>query len=137
MFFISANDSLLSEAPAWEMPLYMQVLCIVAATASVLLLLAAQFMLFHKAGEKGWKSLIPFYGSYLFVKLIDGKGIKFLLLLIPLVSTVYSIILSIRLAKSFGKGVGFGIGIFFLPIIFIPVLAFASYEYIGARGITP
>jgi hypothetical protein len=34
-------------------------------------------------------------------------------------------------AKSFGKGVGFGIGLLLLPIIFFPILGFGSAQYQG------
>jgi hypothetical protein len=49
----------------------------------------------------------------------------------PFVNFVIAIILGIDLAKSFGKGVGFGIGIILLGIIFLPVLAFSSAAYQG------
>jgi hypothetical protein len=43
------------------------------------------------------------------------------------------------LAKSFGKGVGFGIGLALLGIIFFPILGFGSAQYQGpsAGGLTP
>ena len=41
------------------------------------------------------------------------------------------IILIIDLAKSFGKGVGFGIGLFLLGVIFFPILGFGSAQYQG------
>ena len=37
----------------------------------------------------------------------------------------------VDLAKSFGKGVGFGIGLILLPIIFFPILGFGSATYQG------
>lgn len=39
------------------------------------------------------------------------------------------------LSKSFGKGVGFTIGLLFLPFIFMPILGFdKSIKYIGPAG---
>lgn len=38
------------------------------------------------------------------------------------------------LSKSFGKSEGFTIGILLLPIIFLPILAFGSAQYIGPYG---
>jgi hypothetical protein len=38
------------------------------------------------------------------------------------------------LAKSFGKGAGFGIGLALLGIIFWPILGFGSAEYQGAAA---
>jgi len=52
-------------------------------------------------------------------------------MLIPFVNFIILIILVIDLAKSFGKGVGFGIGLLLLPIIFFPILGFGSAQYQG------
>ena len=94
----------------------------------------ALWKVYTKAGEPGWKILIPIYDLYTLCKIADGNGWKFLLFLIPFVNIVYAIILNIRLAKSFGKGVGFGIGLLFLEYIFIMILGFGSAQYIGPRG---
>ena len=60
-------------------------------------------------------------------------------MLIPFVTFIITIILCIDLAKSFGKGVGFGLGLVFLGIIFFPILGFGSAQYQGpsAGGLTP
>ncbi len=42
-----------------------------------------------------------------------------------------AIILTVDLAKSFGKGVGFALGLIFLPFVFFPMLGFGSAEYQG------
>ena len=51
--------------------------------------------------------------------------------LIPFVNFIVWIILCIDVAKSFGKGAGFGIGLLLLPIIFFPILGFGSAQYQG------
>ena len=53
------------------------------------------------------------------------------LILIPLVNIAIMFIINIALAKSFGKGTGFGIGLVLLPFIFVPLLAFGDAEYIS------
>lgn len=99
------------------------------------LLVIANWKIFTKAGEAGWKSLIPFYSTYIYVKLVDGNGWKFLLLLIPIVNIVYFIMLDIKTAKAFGKGTGFTVGLIFLTNIFTLILGFGSAEYIGPNGV--
>lgn len=96
--------------------------------------IVAWWKIFSKAGEAGWKSIIPIYNLYVLCKIADGKGIKFLLLCIPLVNIVYAIMLCIRLAKSFGKGGGFAAGLIFLDTIFILILGFGSAQYIGCAN---
>ena len=63
---------------------------------------------------------------------IVGKPIWWVVFLfIPFVNLIIMIILSIELAKCFGKGGGFAAGLILLPIIFYPILAFGSAEYQG------
>lgn len=100
----------------------------------IVLLIIAQWKIFTKAGEAGWKSIIPFLNMYTLVKIVDGNGIKFLLFLVPIVNFVYAIILNIRMAHAFGKGTGFALGLIFLPNIFTLILGFGSAQYVGPQG---
>ena len=47
---------------------------------------------------------------------------------------VIALLANIGLAKNFGKGTGYGIGLFLLPFIFIPILAFGSAQFQGTKG---
>lgn len=98
------------------------------------LLIIAQWKMFEKAGEGGWKSLIPIYNLYTLVKIIDGNGVKFLLFFIPIVNVIYGIIFCVRMASAFGKGLGFAIGLMIFPNIFQLILGFGGARYHGPRG---
>jgi hypothetical protein len=50
-------------------------------------------------------------------------------MLIPFVNFIIIILLYLQLAKAFGKDTGFGLGLVFLPIIFLPMLAFGKSQY--------
>ena len=78
---------------------YVLVLLLVAA-----LMIVAMWRIFAKAGEAGWKAIVPFYNTYILYKITWGNGLFFLLLLIPCVNFVIQIITSVKLAKVFGKG---------------------------------
>ena len=39
-----------------------------------------------------------------------------------------------RMAKAYGKGTGFAIGLILLPNLFQLILAFGSSEYVGPQG---
>lgn len=103
------------------------------------LMIIAWWKLFTKAGEKGWKSLIPIYNMVVYFKIIGINPwwiLLFLTSIIPFVGIIALIVLgiwsSIRTAKVFGKGTGTILGLIFLPNIFTLVLAFGSAEYQGA-----
>ena len=52
-------------------------------------------------------------------------------MLIPIVGFVIWIIVALDLAKSYGRGTGFGIGLIFLPYIWSLILGFGSDTYRG------
>lgn len=98
-----------------------------------ILAIIATWKIFNKAGEKGWKSIIPIYNAYIFFKITWGNGWFFLLMIIPFVNIVIYIITLWKLAKVFDKGVGFFIGLLLLETIFTLILGFGSAEYVGIQ----
>ncbi len=86
-------------------------------------------------GYQGWEVLIPFYSNYVLFEGVYGygSGWKFLLLFIPIVNFVIMIKLYIDLAKGFGQGGGFAVGLILLPPIFMCILAFGDYDFDSAR----
>src|ERR1044072_5827733 len=99
-----------------------------------LLLIVAMWKVFTKAGQPGWASIIPIYNLYAWCKIVGRPGWWIILMLIPFVNFIIGIILCIDMAKSFGKGAGFGIGLALLGIIFWPILGFGSAQYQGPKG---
>lgn len=108
--------------------------------------LAVRIMLFKKLGETWWKSIVPFYESYVQYAKFWGNGWLFLvpfvlgiLSVIPLIGFLFVIanivfycINQYKIAEAFGEGVGFTIGLVLLPIVFFPILAFdKKHEYLG------
>jgi len=103
---------------------------IVVAILSII----AMWKIFEKAGEEGWKALIPFYNYYVLFDIAWGNGLVFLLMFVPCVNFVVMILNYLKLAKAFGKDVGFGIGLIFLAPIFMMILGFGDARYIGPNG---
>ena len=98
--------------------------------------IVALWKVFTKAGEPGWAAIVPIYNAYILCKTAGKSGWWVLLLIIPLVNLVAWIIISIGLAKSFGKGAGFGLGVAILGFIFLPILAFGNARYQGTAANT-
>jgi hypothetical protein len=86
---------------------------------------------FEKAGKPGWAAIIPFYNGYVLTEVARKEILWFILTLIPCVQYIALIILCIEVAKNFGKGAGFGVGLALLPFIFFPMLGFGSAQYQG------
>ena len=97
--------------------------------------LVALAKVFKKAGRPGWAVIVPIYNLYVLFDIAWGKGIMFLLMLIPVVNFVIMIMLYIKLAKAFGKSGGFAAGLIFLNLIFTCILGFGSAQYIGPDGV--
>lgn len=90
--------------------------------------------IFEKAGKPGWAAIIPIYNTIVLLEIIGKPWWWLLLFLIPGVNFIFAIWMMNLLSISFGKGVGFTLGLIFLSFIFYPILAFSNTEYIGPAG---
>ncbi len=99
--------------------------------AIIILLIAGMWKTFTKAGQPGWAVLIPFYNTYITCKIAGRPGWWLILLMIPYLNFIFWIIVALDLAKSFGRGVGFAVGLLLISFIFIPILGFGNSEYEG------
>jgi hypothetical protein len=97
--------------------------------AMLLLLVAAWWRIFEKAGEPGWAAIVPVYNCLVVLKIAGKPMWWILLMLIPLVGFVFGLIVVVSIAKRFGKGGGFALGMIFLFPIFYPLLAWGDAQY--------
>jgi len=100
-----------------------------ASMALVLVVVAAQWKVFSKAGQPGWASLVPIYGQVVMFQIVGRPAWWIFLLFIC--TPVVGIILAIDLAKSFGKDNTFAAGLILLAPIFLLILGFGSAQYQG------
>ncbi len=87
--------------------------------------------LYTKAGKPGWAPIIPIYNWVVLLEIVGRPLWWIILLLIPVVNFVILIIVAIDLAKSYGKGGGFAVGLILLTPIFVLMLAFGDAQYVG------
>ncbi len=99
--------------------------------AIVVFYLAAGWRIYAKAGQPGWAIIVPIYNIYVMLKIVGRPWWWLLLYLVPIVNLVIGIIVAVDLSRSFGKGVGFALGLIFLSFIFYPILGFGSARYVG------
>ncbi len=95
----------------------------------------ASWRVFKKAGQAGWKSLVPIYNFFIMAKMAKKKPLFAAGLFVPVwnVYVVYKVFEGI--AKQFGKGAGTALGLLVAPFIFMPILAFGKAEF--QRTIVP
>ena len=121
-----------------------------------IIMVIANWRIFTKAGEAGWKSIIPFLNTYVLFKIAwnikmfwimlgtfvagsvctaivgeQGGVLAIIGAVFSLASCVVGIIVVHKLSKSFGHGIGFTLGLLFLSPIFTLILGLGSSEYIG------
>ena len=99
--------------------------------AFALIIAISLWKVFTKAGKPGWAALIPIYNVVVLCEIAGKPQWWALLYFIPLVDIVVAVIVCLGVARRFGKGDGFGLGLAFLGFIFYPILAFgeARYQY--------
>lgn len=106
------------------------VLGIAIAIAAVVFFIIAWWRIYTKAGRPGWSNLIPVYGWVEFFNVAWGSGLYFLFMLIPGVNVLVAILTVQKLSESYGHGLGFTLGLFFFPYIFILILGFGKSKHI-------
>jgi len=88
--------------------------------------------IFKKAGKLGIVAIIPFFNLWTYFKIATRNHLLwFILAIIPATTWIAAIAGSFGLAKSFGKGVIFGLLILIFPEVALPVLAFGKAKYVG------
>lgn len=110
-------------------------LAFLVAMAVAAVFIVALWKVFTKAGHPGWASLIPFYNSYILLKIAGRPGWWLVLFFVPLVNLAIAIVLAIDIAKAFGQSSAFGFFLLFLLCgIGYLMLGFGDYRYVGPQA---
>jgi len=104
---------------------------VIVYLAIAVLVIAGMWKAFVKAKQPGWAAIVPILNIYILTKIAGRPGWWTILAFIPLVNIVILIIMSIDIAKHFGHGAGFGVGLALLGVVFWPILGFGSSTYHG------
>ncbi len=106
--------------------------------AVFVVVIAAGWKVFEKAGQPGWAIIIPIFNIYIMLKIVGRPGWWLVLYFIPVVNVVIAVIISIDMAKSFGQTPAFGIVLLFLLCGFgYLILGFGSARYVGPAAAMP
>ena len=72
----------------------------------IVLVIAGTWKTFVKAGKPGWGAIIPFYNTYLMIKVAGRPGWWLILFFIPIVNVIMWLIVALGIAENFGHGAG-------------------------------
>ena len=102
------------------------IICLIMYVLTII----AGWKIFVKAGKPGWAIIIPIYNGVVLCQVAGKPGWWVILFLIPIVNVIFGIIVSVNLAKAFGKSGAFG---FFLCFVFYIIgffiLGYGKAEY--------
>jgi hypothetical protein len=72
----------------------------------MVLVIAGTWKIFVKAGRPGWGAIIPFYNTYLMLKVAGRPGWWLILFFMPFVNIVIWLIVALGISENFGHGPG-------------------------------
>ena len=131
----TAARSMVLGGLAGFMVFFMIIACIIGFAILVLNIIAT-WKIFTKAGQAGWKSLIPIYNTIILYKVAGISPLwvlSFLVAWVPVIGPLFvlgvSIYAMINLSRAFGKEDAFAVGLILLNTIFIMILGFGKSEY--------
>ena len=133
--FLTAVSKNGTEYISWFLADLLVYLLINMVLAFSILLATGTWYMYEKAGEPGWASLIPIYNLIVMCR-IGGKPGWWvvMMLLVPIANIVFFIMLLNAIAKNFGKGPGFTVGLVFLQQIFFAILGYGDASYTNSAA---
>ncbi len=104
--------------------------------AVVVVIVAGLWKTFVKAGQPGWAALVPIYNLYILTKVAGRPAWWTVLFFLPLVNIVAAAVISVDVARAFGKSLLFSVGLFLLAPVFYCILGFTDAAYGGPKPLT-
>jgi signal peptidase I len=94
--------------------------------------------IFEKAGEQGWKALIPFYNAYVWLRVIEKPMWWLIFMFLPFINVFMWLLLTVETAKTFNKNQLWEQGLAaVLPFIYLPYLGFSKNEVYQRKADRP
>lgn len=91
--------------------------------------LAGLYLIFEKAGRKGWEALVPFYNFYVWLAIIKKPLWWYIFIIIPFINVFTLLLMVVETLKCFGKEglLDQALGVLF-PFAYLPYLGIAKKE---------
>ena len=135
----SLIENLLSGSASQQLGAFFGIFVVVVVVILLvaIMMVASLWKIFTKANQPGWAALIPFYNQYTLVSVARLPIYYFIVLIIPTLLSITKVkipdtaltivgliafgvyfFVIYNLCKQFGKGIGYTLGMIFLPFIF-------------------
>ena len=102
---------------------------VIVSLIAAIWVIACLAKIYVKAGKPWWAALVPVYNIITLIEIVDLPTWNVALFFIPFANIYITFKVYIELAKKFGKGAGYGVGLVFLFPILGAVLAFDNSKY--------
>lgn len=112
------------------LPFFIWLLELVAVGLSV----GGAWRTFERGGQRGWAALVPVYNLIVLGRVAQRREWT-VLLLIPCVNLFVLCALCVALARRFGRGPAFGLGLVVLPFVCWPLLSAGWPVKAPAQGV--
>ena len=132
------------------MVIFVIIIALIALAVAVLAIIA-KWKMYVKAGQPGWKAIVPFYNTWTECQIVGITSwwvVAILLLsvlsMIPYIGFIFSlaefaasiyfaIVLHVSMARAYGHPDGFAAGYIFLSVIFFCITGFGKAKYVGSN----
>jgi uncharacterized membrane protein YhaH (DUF805 family) len=106
---------------------------LLCSLAAAVVMIAAMWRIFSKAGRPGWAAIIPIYNTIVLLDVAGKPWWWIILFFIPLVNFIVALVVIYELAQSFGYGLGMFLVLLFFSPIGILWLGFGPAEYVREK----
>lgn len=105
------------------------------AVVLLLVIAVSLWRVFTRMGQPGWTGAVPIVNFVSIAALAGRPWWIGLIPIVPCVGLVAVVVLLRDLARMFGHGFAFTVGLVFLPFVFLPILAFSPREQYRGRPV--
>ena len=105
------------------------------SVAFFIITLVSVWRMYEKAGQSGWVGLVPILNVFGLLKMAGKPFWWAVLYLVPVLNVIVHVVVSVSVARSFGKSALFGL-IMAIPLatpFFVMSLGMGEARYLGAR----
>ena len=104
-------------------------------------MIVVRWIIYKKAGKHGWAAIIPIYKDVVWLKIAGISPWVLLLVLIPILGwialAIIFLVAKFKVPVAFGQSALWGLGLWFIPIVFESVIAFSKeFEYKDGKNNT-